>query len=177
MKSTMMVSLKWLRDYVDVDLPAAELADRLTMAGLEVDAISEMRPAFRGSWWPEYSLSSPIPTRTNCPSVKSQPAKQAFRSSAAPQYPRRRYSSPCPGRGGPSRWIWSSRDHESGAKSPRGCSVRKRNWGSAATIRGSWSFRRISPWARDLREVLNLSDTVLISESPPTGPTASPSSV
>jgi phenylalanyl-tRNA synthetase beta chain len=44
----MLVSLKWLRDYVDVDVPAVELAERLTMAGLEVDALNETGPAFRG---------------------------------------------------------------------------------------------------------------------------------
>ena len=32
----MKVSLKWLGDYVDVTLPVAELAQRLTMAGIEV---------------------------------------------------------------------------------------------------------------------------------------------
>lgn len=35
----MRVSLKWLADYVDLPLPAKELAHRLTMAGSEVDAI------------------------------------------------------------------------------------------------------------------------------------------
>ena len=35
----MKVSLKWLRDYVDIKLPPKELAERLTMAGLEVKAI------------------------------------------------------------------------------------------------------------------------------------------
>ena len=44
----MLVSLKWLKDYVDVDVPAAELAERLTMAGLEVDSLNEKGPAFRG---------------------------------------------------------------------------------------------------------------------------------
>lgn len=44
----MLVSLKWLQEYVDVDAPAAELAERLTMAGLEVDALNETGPAFRG---------------------------------------------------------------------------------------------------------------------------------
>jgi len=44
----MKVSLKWLRDYVDIDLTPEELADRLTMAGLEVDAIEESGPAFDG---------------------------------------------------------------------------------------------------------------------------------
>ena len=32
----MRVPLSWLREYVDVDLPVEELADRLTMAGVEV---------------------------------------------------------------------------------------------------------------------------------------------
>lgn len=44
----MKVSLKWLKDYVDVEIPAQELADRLTMAGLEVDALEEKRADFSG---------------------------------------------------------------------------------------------------------------------------------
>ncbi len=35
----MRVSLRWLTDYVDLSLPAGELAHRLTMAGLGVDTI------------------------------------------------------------------------------------------------------------------------------------------
>jgi len=35
----MKVPLNWLRDYVDVDLPVAQLVERLTMAGLEVAGI------------------------------------------------------------------------------------------------------------------------------------------
>ena len=35
----MKFSLNWLRDYVDIDLDAATLADRLSMAGLEVESI------------------------------------------------------------------------------------------------------------------------------------------
>ena len=37
----MKVSLSWLRDYVSIEIPVVELADALTMAGLEVEAISE----------------------------------------------------------------------------------------------------------------------------------------
>jgi len=44
----MQVSVKWLKDYVDVDLPPEELAERLTMAGLEVDCLRRIEPAFRG---------------------------------------------------------------------------------------------------------------------------------
>src|SRR3990170_1307817 len=35
----MRVSLRWLKDYVDVTVPPAELAHRLTMAGIEVGEI------------------------------------------------------------------------------------------------------------------------------------------
>lgn len=35
----MKVSLKWIGDYVDVKLPADQLAERLTLAGLEVEAV------------------------------------------------------------------------------------------------------------------------------------------
>jgi phenylalanyl-tRNA synthetase beta chain len=44
----MLVSIKWLKDYIDFDLPAQELADRLTMAGLEVDEIKTITPRFSG---------------------------------------------------------------------------------------------------------------------------------
>jgi phenylalanyl-tRNA synthetase beta chain len=44
----MLVSLKWLKDYVNIDLTASELADSLTMAGLEVDEIKVIKPAFSG---------------------------------------------------------------------------------------------------------------------------------
>ncbi|WP_239993108.1 phenylalanine--tRNA ligase subunit beta [Candidatus Methylomirabilis limnetica] len=45
--SPMKVSLKWLSEYVDVAVPAKQLAHRLTMAGTEVGGIEE-----RGNGWP-----------------------------------------------------------------------------------------------------------------------------
>lgn len=44
----MLVSLKWLKDYIDLELTAQELADRLTMTGLEVDAIKAVAHKFSG---------------------------------------------------------------------------------------------------------------------------------
>src|SRR5262245_58448525 len=35
----MKVPLSWLRDYVDLNLPVAALAERLTLAGLEVSGV------------------------------------------------------------------------------------------------------------------------------------------
>lgn len=37
----MKVSLSWLRAYVDVEMDVAEMAERLTMAGLEVDSVTD----------------------------------------------------------------------------------------------------------------------------------------
>ncbi len=42
----MKVSLNWLRDYVDINMPLTELADRLTMAGLEVEG----KKVIGGAW-------------------------------------------------------------------------------------------------------------------------------
>ena len=37
----MKVSLSWLKDYIDITMDPADLADALTMAGLEVDSVSD----------------------------------------------------------------------------------------------------------------------------------------
>ena len=42
----MRVPLQWLREMIDVTLPIDELADRLTLGGLEVTAIDRI-----GEWW------------------------------------------------------------------------------------------------------------------------------
>ncbi|MFP5213912.1 MAG: phenylalanine--tRNA ligase subunit beta [Acidobacteriota bacterium] len=44
----MIVSQKWLRNYVDCNLPVEDLAHRLTMAGLEVDALTPLYPHLKG---------------------------------------------------------------------------------------------------------------------------------
>jgi phenylalanyl-tRNA synthetase beta chain len=40
MKDEMKVSLSWLKDYIDIQMDAADLADALTMVGLEVESVS-----------------------------------------------------------------------------------------------------------------------------------------
>ena len=42
----MKVSLSWLKDYVNVDLPPEKLAERMTLAGLEVESIAKI-----GEFW------------------------------------------------------------------------------------------------------------------------------
>jgi phenylalanyl-tRNA synthetase beta chain len=46
----MLAPLAWLKDYVDITLPIKELTDRMTLAGLAVDAVHQV-----GDWWdPEF---------------------------------------------------------------------------------------------------------------------------
>ncbi|MFQ5881624.1 MAG: phenylalanine--tRNA ligase subunit beta [Candidatus Methylomirabilales bacterium] len=42
----MKVSFNWLQEFVEIALTPRELAERLTMAGLEVEGVEEIRPAF-----------------------------------------------------------------------------------------------------------------------------------
>ena len=51
----MKVSLKWLRDYVDIKLDPKELAERLTMSGLEVKGIQTI-----GSTWDKVIIGEVI---------------------------------------------------------------------------------------------------------------------
>jgi phenylalanyl-tRNA synthetase beta chain len=44
----MQVSLRWLKDYVDIEVAPETLAQKLTMAGLEVEAVERRQPAFSG---------------------------------------------------------------------------------------------------------------------------------
>jgi len=44
----MKLPLSWLRKFVNVDAPASEIADRLSAAGLVVENIEKVEPAFRG---------------------------------------------------------------------------------------------------------------------------------
>ncbi len=38
----MLISLNWLKEYVDIDLPVAELCDRMVMSGFEVESITDL---------------------------------------------------------------------------------------------------------------------------------------
>jgi phenylalanyl-tRNA synthetase beta chain len=50
----MRVPLSWLKEYVDITLPVEELAEQITLAGLEVAAIEHIQvPEDRPAWAPE----------------------------------------------------------------------------------------------------------------------------
>ena len=57
----MRVNIEWLRDWVSIDLEPAELAERLTVAGLEVDSVEAAAPDFEGPVVAEITAVQPHP--------------------------------------------------------------------------------------------------------------------
>ena len=57
----MRVPLSWLKEFVDIELTPEELADRLTLAGLEVSAIDYVgaAPAPGSVWAPDLNAAAP----------------------------------------------------------------------------------------------------------------------
>ena len=62
----MRLSLNWLADLVELSAAPEVLADRLTMAGLEVEAIERVAPDFSGVVVARVTRGSPIPRPTAC---------------------------------------------------------------------------------------------------------------
>ncbi len=65
----MRVSLQWLRELVSVAtrsvLVPEPLAERLSIAGFEVEGIEDLAARAAGWWWATWSGASPIPTPTS----------------------------------------------------------------------------------------------------------------
>src|SRR2546426_3027067 len=60
----MLISLNWLKDYVDVPVDVSTLAERLTLAGSEVEGIHEQEVDFEGVLVAEVKSLRPLPGST-----------------------------------------------------------------------------------------------------------------
>ena len=68
----MLVSLKWLSEYVPITLPAKELAERLSIAGAKVERIISRGDDWEGIRSPRYwrSIRTPILRSRACGSSR-----------------------------------------------------------------------------------------------------------
>ena len=73
----MLVSYKWLQDYVDIPWTPEELADRLTMAGLEVEGLKPLAPDLDGVLLAMWKKRYPTPRRIGSPFVPSMWVRRA----------------------------------------------------------------------------------------------------
>ena len=62
----MKTSINWIKDYLDFDLEIDQVSSELTMAGLEVDAIQEIKPSFSGVVTGKIISVSPHPNAESC---------------------------------------------------------------------------------------------------------------
>src|SRR5438552_14060551 len=60
----MLISLSWLKDCVDISVDVSTLAERLTLAGNEVDGIHEQDVNFEGVVVAEVKSLRPLPGST-----------------------------------------------------------------------------------------------------------------
>ena len=67
----MKITLNWLKQYVDFSGSPEELAERLTMLGIEVEGVQKSGGEFEGSSWPKSWPAKSIPTPTSSRSVAS----------------------------------------------------------------------------------------------------------
>ena len=74
----MKISLEWLKNYVDLALPPAELADLLTHSGLEVESLSETKPQFHGVMVARLDSFSPHPQSDHLSICRVNDGKQDY---------------------------------------------------------------------------------------------------
>ena len=78
----MILSENWLREWVNPDLDAEALAHTLTMAGLEVDAVTPLADGLSGVVVAEIVSAEPTPMPTSYVCVASTLAVKRYRLSA-----------------------------------------------------------------------------------------------
>jgi len=139
----MKVSIKWLKDYIDVDLSPARLADMLTMAGLEVESVTEVGAGFSGVVTVKIVSLSPHPQADKlhlCMVDRGDSILQVV--CGAPNVAVGMVTALATV--GRKFLADTGSSHRAFVgNSPRGCCARNENWGSVTTIRALWSCRRI----------------------------------
>jgi len=74
----MRVSLNWLKEYCDCELTPSELADLLTMAGLEVEGIEEVGPELKGVVVAQITSLAPHPQADRLSLCRVQVGKESY---------------------------------------------------------------------------------------------------
>ena len=75
----MRLSLNWLREFVDISVSAAALADRLTLAGLEVEALEEVGADFSGVVVGRVTRVEPHPQADRLQVAEVEDGRQTYR--------------------------------------------------------------------------------------------------
>jgi len=132
----MRIAYSWLKEYIDLELSPEELAEKLTLAGVEVEAVEQFAEiSDRVVWWVKIITLKPHPHNSRLLVAGVDPGDGApCRSSVALLIspPARRFLWLFPGRCCREEAAW--RRSRSRGSSLKGCSVQERSW--------AWSWVR-----------------------------------
>jgi len=92
----MKLTLNWLKQYVDFDWSPEQLAERLTLLGLEVEGVHKTGGEFDGIVVAQILTRDPCPARTSFPSARSMTARASASSFAVRRTTNRRQGSAHP---------------------------------------------------------------------------------
>jgi hypothetical protein len=145
----MQISERWLREWVNPALSSRQLADQLTMAGLEVDAVEPVAGDFAGVVVAEIISAEPHPDadKLRVCSVEAggdaplQIVCGAPNARVGLKAPLATVGACCPG-------TFGSRPRSCAASRRRACSAPRRSWACPRTATGSSSCRAMPPSAR-----------------------------
>ena len=157
---------------MDLTVSAQELADRLTMAGLEVEAIEEVTPDFSGVVVGRVTGVEPHPQAERLKVAEVDDGSRTYRVVCGAPNVRgdRFYAFAPPGA------VLSGGRRIKPAKLrgvvSEGMLLAEDELGLSADHEGLMEIPQDLPVGQDLAGALNLADTVLKWPSPPTGPTA-----
>ena len=134
----MRVSLKWLRDYLDLTLPVEEIARRLTIAGIEVEGIHYLGGSWDNVWVARIEKIEPHPNADRLTLVTASYGPPAGRRLGAGT-----------GRRAGSGWSRGPPTSRRGTSSPWGWWALATGTGTATRPRsGCCSRRRCGGWSR-----------------------------
>ncbi len=157
----MRLSLNWLKDFVDLTVDAQVLADRLTMAGLEVEAVEAVVPEFSGVVVGKVTRVAPHPQADRLQVAEVEAGARTYKVvCGAPNVaPGRLYPFAPPG-------ATLSADRKVKAAKLRGVVsegmlLAEDELGLSADHAGLMEISQDIPPGRDLAAALNLADTVL----------------
>lgn len=157
----MRVPLSWLRDYVDPGLPAQELADVLTMGGLEVEAVLRPTAGTRGVRVVEVASTERIAGSDHLTLVRATDGRRTYEivCGAHNFTVGDRVPAALPGATLPSgvridrRTVFGHTSH--------GMLASPRELGVGDDHRGIWVLERDAPLGSELADWLDLDDPVL----------------
>jgi phenylalanyl-tRNA synthetase beta chain len=157
------ITYHWMREFTPLTVTPAELAAQLTLAGLEVEAVSRWRRRSPAWWWARCLSAGRHPNaeKLSLCEVTTDGNDRLQIVCGAPNV--RGGSQGGRGHGGratcPATCTSSARSCAGSNRTA--CCARRASWAWATSTTASWSCRRRLPLGVDVRTALDLDDTAL----------------